>query len=377
MSDQGMTKKRPLEEETPQKTSAPEAGGSQDRDGPSNKKPRPEETSASAGGSAATSGTTAAGAAPPPPQPQTQHSEQRRGPPRPTNFFGINVPDDVVQAIADFLFEHCHHPNVEIEAKVGILIDKSTGRRIEMPVKNEVVLMPQARANWYKFSSDMTVAQHAHFNRCLNKSHEMSQQTESKVIYKHTYEIDQFHTSGGPKTRVTKDQKTGQVIPNGIVRKDRIADLDIFSPRRPFDYRVSVNVEVPVPFPGGSPDFERQKDRVSYRLNNLKIDLTQVKTANSNKPPTQQHNYSQMRPQPGQQQAQGDVTHELEIEFVHPEELTRERDIRINSGGRQPDRFLEITGNFINNVRGLIVLGNHIQQHGPPPHQQQQHQQRR
>ncbi len=73
-------------------------------------------------------------------------------------------------------------------------------------------------------------------NLCFKERHER---------YEHTYEIDQFFSSAQGKTRVTKDQKTNQVIPNGIVQKDRIADIDVFSPRNPFDFRVSVNIEVP------------------------------------------------------------------------------------------------------------------------------------
>ncbi|KAF9925631.1 mRNA-capping enzyme subunit beta [Linnemannia zychae] len=362
MSDQGATKKRPLEEDSqdtaigalPNKSSnATMLDGEKKQDGPTTKKPRSEESSSVPPGSEAV-----ASGVPPPEQQQRKRSSKL------VSFFGTNFPDDVVKVVADFLFEHCHHRNVEIEAKIGILMDRNTGRRIEFPVKNEVVLMPQARTGWYTFSSDMTVAQHAHFNTCLNKVHEMSQQSESKVEYKHTYEIDQFYTSQGNKTRVTLDQKTRKILPNGIIKKERIADLDIFSPRRPFDYRISVNVEEPAPAPSGNPQRERQKNRVSYRLNNLKIDLTQVKSNNmpNNPQQNQQHNYSQMRSPMGHQQSALDLTHELEIEFVHPEELVREREIRINSHGSQPDRFLEITANFINNVRGLIAQGYNIPQ---------------
>ncbi|KAF9274493.1 mRNA-capping enzyme subunit beta [Linnemannia elongata] len=369
MSDQGTTKKRPLEEEAQDTAAslsngagAASTGGQEGRDGSSSKRPRPEESSSSstlpAGGASSTA----------PPQPEQQ---QRPRPSRPALFFGSNIPDDVVQAVADFLYDRCHGENIEIEAKVGILIDKITQQRIQMPVQNEVVLPETHSSNrWYTFSSDMTVAQHAHFNRCLNKSVEMSQHSESKVAYKHTYETDQFFTVQGKKTRVSRDQKTNAVI--GTIQKRRIADLDIFSPRRPFDYRISVNVEEPVAQPSGNPERERKKDRVSYQLNNLKIDLTQVKSNNMPNNPAQPPSYSQMRP--SAQQNQLDLTHELEIEFVNAEELAREREFRINSQGRQPDRFLEITANFINNIRGLIAQGQNIPHH-PPQHMQQRPQQ--
>ncbi|KAF9276504.1 mRNA-capping enzyme subunit beta [Mortierella alpina] len=304
--------------------------------------------------------------------PQQQQQLQRPPSRRDQAFFGTDVLDDVVRTIGDFLYEHCNNAHVEIEAKLGVLLDKGTGRRIQMPVMNEVVLSSQGRSsNWYRFSSDMTLEQHAHFNAILNNRLVQLQRIEPKERherYEHTYEIDQFFSTAQGKTRVTKDQKTNQVIPNGIVKKDRIADIDVFSPRNPFDFRVSVNVEVPVPLPQGVPQFERRKDRVSYRHNNFKIDLTQVKTANAPNANQHAHNYSQMRPQANNSAL--DVTHELEVEFVDPGELVREREIRMSSGGKQADRFMEIVGHFINNVRGLMVRGN-IQQH---PHQQQQQQ---
>ncbi|KAF8943678.1 mRNA-capping enzyme subunit beta [Haplosporangium gracile] len=354
MSDQGTTKKRPLEEETQDATASSShgaaVGGQEERDGSSSKRPRSEESSSS---SSLPTGS-ATSAAPP------HHEQQQRPrPSRPALFFGGNIPDDVVQAVADFLFEHCQLANVEIEAKIGILIDKTTQQRIQMPVKNEVVLMTEKHNRWYTFSSDMTLAQHAHFNKCLNKSAELSRQSESRVEYKHTYETDQFFTVRGVKTRVSRDQKTNAVL--GTIQKERVADLDIFSPRRPFDYRISINIEKPVPEPSGAPERERKKDRVSYQLNNLKIDLTQVKSNNTPNNSAQPPSYSQMRPSAHQQQNQSDLTHELEIEFVNAEELAREREIRLSSQGRQHDRFLDITANFINNIRGLIAQGHNIQ----------------
>ncbi|KAG0097661.1 mRNA-capping enzyme subunit beta [Podila epicladia] len=367
MSDADSSRKRPLEEDND-----PEA----DQDSTLNdkkslaKKARPEEISGTL------SGSQLGGANPPQPSSSSQAAPQPQQPPRPQAqaqqppvppprrdhaFFGTDVMDDVVRAI---------------EAKLGILTDNNTGRRIELPVMSETVIMPQ-RPAWYRFVSDMTIDQHAHFNSLLNNRLGETRQKDFRgyqIQYKHTKEIDQFYTGPQGKTRVTKDQSTNAVIPDGIVKKDRIADLDVFSPRSPFDFRVSVNVEVPVPAPTGNPQFERHKDRISYRHHNFKIDLTQVKTANSPTNSNQRPNYSQMA-RPTQQP---DVTHELEIEFVHPEELVRERTIRLSGQGR-PDRFWEIVGYFINNVRGLATTKYipHAQRQQHQQHQQQQQQQRR
>lgn len=48
---------------------------------------------------------------------------------------------------------------------------------------------------------------------------------------------------GAEKIRVTRDEKSGTVVQ--CVRKIRLGDLNIFSPQRGADWRVSVNLEVP------------------------------------------------------------------------------------------------------------------------------------
>ena len=86
------------------------------------------------------------------------------------------------------------------------------------------------------------------------------------------------------KVRVTIDKKTGKEIARII--KVRVADLDVYSPRTPFDWRVSVNIEMNVDgdsrarieqssMDGKRP--ERNKDRMSYKHLAYQIDLTQVK----------------------------------------------------------------------------------------------------
>jgi len=44
--------------------------------------------------------------------------------------------------------------------------------------------------------------------------------------------------------RVSRD-RAGNIVPGGIIRKRRIADLNVFSPREKFDWRVSVSIEEP------------------------------------------------------------------------------------------------------------------------------------
>jgi len=84
------------------------------------------------------------------------------------------------------------------------------------------------------------------------------------------------------KVRITTDQKTGRELAKII--KARVADLDIYSPRTAFDWRVSVNLEMNydgdmkdlVETTEGGKRADRNKDRMSYRHLAYQIDLTQV-----------------------------------------------------------------------------------------------------
>ena len=93
-------------------------------------------------------------------------------------------------------------------------------------------------------------------------------------------QLDQRHPR--VKVRITTDQKTGKVLAKIV--KARVTDVDVYSPRTPFDWRVSVNLEMDwdgdmkdlVESKNGQKRADRNKDRVSYRHQSYQIDLTQV-----------------------------------------------------------------------------------------------------
>ena len=126
------------------------------------------------------------------------------------------------------------------------------------------------------------------------------------MSYVHTYECDTFYElsqSGAlilpasirsqlnprhskAKVRITTDQKTGKELAKIV--KVRINDLDVYSPRTAFDWRISVNLEMN--FEGDMQAFvepparsgrraDRNKDRMSYKHLAYQIDLTQVTPA--------------------------------------------------------------------------------------------------
>ena len=67
----------------------------------------------------------------------------------------------------------------------------------------------------------------------------------SAISYEHLHLKDSFYEgeNRGDKIRVTRDEKTGDV--KETMRKVRLGDLNIYSPKRVCDWRISVNVEMP------------------------------------------------------------------------------------------------------------------------------------
>ncbi|KAJ6256882.1 hypothetical protein Dda_8752 [Drechslerella dactyloides] len=238
--------------------------------------------------------------------------------------------EEITKHICDFLFVHVvdnhefatdnpDRPQLEIEAKIGILLDRNTGNRLYLPVKTETVLDSDDPNLKVIFKSSMTELQHKRMNEFLNRTFAESQRQAQQgppppapsdypaigasripLTYKHLRERDSFYEIPDEvkdliplsvrrvpnyhqrlKLRVTTDQKTGRTL-NKII-KGRIADLNIYSPRTAFDWRISVNMEMPwkgeverlVPQSGG----ERNKDRLSYHHLCFSVDLTQVTAA--------------------------------------------------------------------------------------------------
>ncbi|CAG8752952.1 11112_t:CDS:2 [Gigaspora margarita] len=233
------------------------------------------------------------------------------------SIFGFQPTSDITRAVGDFLYNHIGKENVEIEAKLGILVDKNLHTRVNLPV-----------------------AQHRNFNNLLN---ERVIQTKppykgNPVEYKHLYETDRFYSGTGVgKVRVTIDQKTNKVIDGGIVKKSNVAHLNIYSPNTHLDYRISVNIEKPMEMPNGQVVYERNKDRLSYIHQLFKIDLTQVRG------PEKQKLFDGTQPP-------ADLTHELEVEFLNPQVLLEEK-LKIEK--QQSNRYLEIIDVFLNNIRTL------------------------
>lgn len=246
--------------------------------------------------------------------------------------------EELTRVVSNFLFNEVVRRDdvgmgavLEIEAKLGQLIDKTTNDRLRLPVISECVLSPDDTKLKIAFKSSMTEvryipinirlmansivqAQHRSLNVFLNNALLSSQTSKAQpgsaqpadppripMSYVHTFESDSFYevpqsgihslpasitaqpNSRKAKIRVTIDKKTGKEIARII--KVRVADLDVYSPCTAFDWRVSVNIEMNVdgelrarlePSSMDAKRPERNKDRMSYKHLAYQIDLTQV-----------------------------------------------------------------------------------------------------
>lgn len=256
----------------------------------------------------------------------------------------------------------------EIEAKLGTLIDRNTDQRVSFPATTETVLDPTWSRTNVRFESSVSVKDHKFYNKFLNNQvaqSKLSQGARAPIAYKHRREVDSFFTMDeaawmsmppaaqrrrnpvhAEKMRETKDQESGQVLARIV--KIRLADLSIYSPRTDFDWRVSVNLEIPYTGPldilapatedekqkgiqnphTQSRQSQRLKDRMQYTHQLCQVDLTQVKMPQSST-----------------------VSHELEIEVDAVKVMEEGRALR---AGGEGDAYVDILEELVQNARVLV-----------------------
>lgn len=263
-------------------------------------------------------------------------------PPLSLSILGVEPLDEFIKEVADFI----HHMimtrpadipgTIEVEAKIGVLKDRERGQRLLLPVLVETILAPDAVD--CRFESNMTANQHKHFNTLLNNLNNESRSSHSTgtpMDYSHRYLLDTFFPSSDvkEKIRLTRDEKTGNIIE--CMRKIRLGDLNITSPKRSADWRISVNLEVPVSTPAGTPSHTRRKDRLSYSHEEFRIDLTQVTASSPN--------------------GTTEILHELELEIARPAFLVAAAGRRGDPNASELERnaFDELIRVFVNNARIL------------------------
>ncbi|KAI3636643.1 hypothetical protein MIR68_005332 [Amoeboaphelidium protococcarum] len=259
-------------------------------------------------------------------------------------ILGDSPADQVVQAILDFIYAYLDYPNVEIEARFGVLIDRRTRQRLRLPIVNEAVLDDEMSQD-IKFESNMQLDLHKQFNQLLNKRVTETQKafTDSgdadadsgdkqdlRVKYKHLREIDEvYQIAGNNKVRVTKDKATGKVLKT--IKKQKIDQMHIHVPYSQFDVRIAVATEDAAQLPENASSLRaesvRQKDRLSYVYGDVQVDLTQVTSD------------------------QG-LLHELEMEMLNVDYLQSQKALRDKS---EPNQLFSKVHTFYENIRSICA----------------------
>ncbi|RKF62570.1 mRNA-capping enzyme subunit beta [Erysiphe neolycopersici] len=288
--------------------------------------------------------------------------------------------EHITKVVADFLYLHvvsrsdlgelsAKGVQIEIEAKLGELIDKDTNQRFFLPVRSECILADNLRVG---FKSSMTEKQHQRLNEFLNemvtntRQNNPNAKSRVRIDYLHRREVDKFYdipramqaalpaaireqiSSHHPaKLRVTHDQKSKKVLARII--KSRVVSLDIHSGLfGTLDCRISVNLEMPfnnefdeVIASGkiSNQSSDRNKDRLSYTQSCYQIDLTQV-TQNVS------------------------VNNDLRMEKEHELEIEISTSAVMDQGRRAArgdlNEFVPLVEGFLNNVRVLSRFVNDI-----------------
>ena len=345
----------------------------------------------------------------------------------------INVQpfEELTRAISDFLFTEVVTRSdfgsvsangtpmgpavLEIEAKLGQLIDSNTGLRLSLPVMTETVLdtlnYSSQRGGRINFKSSMTEvsfphlysiplspkltfalqSQHRSFNGYLNNcvkeshpqakppsaQHQPSTKPRIPVTYKHTKERDTFYDLPAtnetlfpesilhlirhkPKIRITTAKNDGTLLAKII--KCRLADIDVYSPRTKFDWRVSVNMEMNwegdvselIERTGENALRAREKDRMTYKhCGAYQIDLTQVTPTDVSLPRRLTNTHHTMG-RSGvltdlQATSHADKEHELEVE-VDTAALRKQGKLL---QAQHENQYADLVRGFVDNVRLL------------------------
>ena len=223
---------------------------------------------------------------------------------------------DITRQVADFLFEQVYMradvntpdsqpgPKLEIEAKLGRIVDRNTNQRLALPVLSECIIDDRNPTLNIRFESGISDSDFSKMNYFLNQAILDSKQPDANRIpisYTHKKETDTFFQLGPevlphipksimqdadlrspPRLRLTHSMETGELTASII--KVRVKDLHLYSPTSAFDCRISVSMEMEWPIDEAvrrslQPDprsRERTKDRLSYQHLAFSIDLTEV-----------------------------------------------------------------------------------------------------
>lgn len=257
----------------------------------------------------------------------------------PTTIMGVPpLVDDRVRYVVNFILEHVNSPNVEVEAKLGTLIEKSQDvRAIELvPVLCETPIRSESNKDT-RFQSDVGGEVFTRLNTRLNQRVESTaKQEQGRIQYLRTREMDVFWPGRVRETRVRRNAPDGteQYETIRVQSKKRLGDLNVLCPNKIADIRYSASAEQDCNIPPNStPQMHRIKDRISYKYEYLSIDITCVEMQdNASREPL--------------------ITFEVEVEIDPTTDLFGE--VLKYRHGDETSKLFDIAGSLVNTVRLLL-----------------------
>ncbi|VVT50893.1 uncharacterized protein SAPINGB_P002915 [Magnusiomyces paraingens] len=226
----------------------------------------------------------------------------------PYSFFDMMPYDDISRKIVSWLYANLDNiknnggdlNNLEVEIKLGKIIDKSTDRRINFPIVTETLLDPEFARASTRFEAGVEDELIKYIQNDVDKAAKKFPDSEDNTKHHHirnlgsrttTDQIYHFSRSDAGReivkpVRVTMDENNREVE---RITKKNVASHAINLPGSLLDLRISINLELPqnpmeYDVSKLRPISTRKKDRISYETRGLRIDITRVKATSSIKP---------------------------------------------------------------------------------------------
>lgn len=258
----------------------------------------------------------------------------------PVSLNGVTPFEDLTRKVTEWLYSHLFQLGeerryVEVELKLGTLNDKSTEKRLDLPVITETIIRPDFARQRSSFTSSMTDELFSRANTFLDSLVEGPSKAEgvAKTMTKTRDAIFESNQGTG-KIRFSYNE-TGNLIEK--ISKTRISDMMIYSPGDLLDIRISISLETPISEeePRQSSLMVRNKNRQSYTQDGLQIDLTAVISNQQTK------NHSN----------RAQTSKELEIEFDSRRLLEYFTSFQDQSDAQAMDKFEELVKLGLDNTR--------------------------
>lgn len=200
----------------------------------------------------------------------------------PSSLTGVIPADDVTTKVCSWLYSHLFQLEdqrkfIELEFKMGQIIDRNSNQRASLPCITETVVSPEYARERLTFEASIESSQ---FSRVEYLISGLSKRQGAAPLTKlpdiRQKDVIYAQQGSGANIRLSYDENNNLV--DRLIKK-RIANLLIFCPGDLTDWRVSLSTEVQ--FSGSTeeltrPNKIRNKNRQSWQTNGLQVDLTGV-----------------------------------------------------------------------------------------------------